>query len=81
MNYFVSVNFEVDKAFCQKIDAKADYIVRTNAEQEWFDVIVEAENEKAAVALANIYIRNYIMDSAEKTYQKVFKLMTKYFWK
>lgn len=86
MVYSVSVDFELNKISCSKMKEKdiiADYVVRVNSDQTWFCIYVEAEDERTAIALAEIYIRKYIMDSAKRKYQKVFSLTMEYLkeWK
>ena len=80
MVYSVSFDFNANKVLCFEVkdDFRADYIVMTNPDQSWFCVYVDAEDEKLATALAELYVRKYIIDTAGRKYQKVFSLTIDY---
>ena len=77
--YSVTVDTTTNSCSCFVVNAKADYAVHSDYKENSFGIVLEADNEKSAIASAYNYFRSYIMKSAEKKCEKVFGLLMKEF--
>ena len=77
--YSVTVDTTTNSCSCFVVNANADYTVHSDYNGNSFGIVLEADNEKSAIASAYNYFRSYIMKSAEKKCEKVFGLLMKEF--
>lgn len=77
--YSVTVDTTTNSCSCFVVNANADYNVHSDYNGNSFGIVLEADNEKSAIASAYNYFRSYIMKSAEKKCEEVFGLLMKEF--
>ena len=75
--YSVTVDTTTNSCSCFVVNAKADYAVHSDYNENSFGIVLEADNERSAIISADNYFKSYIMKSAEKKYKKVSDILAK----
>lgn len=69
--YSVTFDMKENCTNCVEVNQVAGYMVSADAQQTFFNILVEADNSREALVVAALYINKFIMGRA---YSQIYKV-------